>query len=700
MLKSFGRRLLGAYLIGVCLALIGVGVWGLYSDVVFGFLPTNRSHALGLNVVPGCCGLVAAVVGYARPFLKVLVAGLCAAVAMFLLPWTNGWWTTTFNMNSMSALTEFALAVVTLGVLTQIEDDAFPSVLSSLTGKTVVVTGATSGIGRAVAERLAPLGGHVVLVARNEERLAEVASELAAANPDIQVTTKPCDLSSVAEVAQLAESLAEGPPIDVLINNAGAYFATRGETDEGWERTWALNHLAYAGLTLRLWPHLPKGARVINVASESHRMAELDLSDVCYRSRAYSPVPSYTASKLANLLFTYELHRRGWERGITVNAMCPGTVRSNFAQSDGGWLQAVYRLTGLFMRTPFEAARIAVHLAASERVAGHSGQYFQGWNSGRSSSASYSGEAASRLWRLTLEQLEVDDPCPAPVEPQVRDVRVGDATVHVREIGEGPPVVLLHGYPQSGAMWRRHFRWLSQRHRVIAPDWLGWGKSERDQRHDVTYEAEIERVGAFLDAVGVDRCRLILHDYAGLIGLPFAARNPERIETLAILNSRAHRTFPGLTYALTTVTCTMARVPGLSWLLAALPLHGIHRIGLKRDQALAASSNEVVASYVDWLRSSRGRRYWTHFMARYRVAPTLAVLKELEQLDIPAVVVWGDADPWCPISVAEELAEALPGGSLGRVDGGGHFIAEERPWQVKLHLEAVVSDSSAELSLR
>lgn len=264
-----------------------------------------------------------------------------------------------------------------------------------------IVTGATSGIGRAVAQGLGLRPGTVVVVGRDPDRTAKVVRELEADHGPARFESAVADLARVTEVHRLADELLERfPRMDVLVNNAGAYFARRELTEEGHERTWALNVLAPFLLTHRLLPRLSSDAptRVVNVASQAHSGHHLDLDDL-EGARRFGGYRQYGRSKLALVLLTYAFAERLSPARVTVNALHPGFVRSGFGQNNGGGTALVIRVAArLFGISPAQGARTILYLATSPDVAGVTGRYFSREREVRSTAASYDPETRARLW--------------------------------------------------------------------------------------------------------------------------------------------------------------------------------------------------------------------------------------------------------------------------------------------------------------
>jgi NAD(P)-dependent dehydrogenase (short-subunit alcohol dehydrogenase family) len=248
-----------------------------------------------------------------------------------------------------------------------------------MTGRTCMITGATSGIGLAAALELARLGASLVLVGRNPERGEQALKEVRRALRAGDVTLLLADLSSQAEIRRLAaDFLASGWPLHVLLNNAGVINLRREESGDGIETTFAVNHLAYFLLTRLLLERLKESApaRVVNVASDAHRGAgRLDFDDLESR-RGYSAMRVYGRSKLANILFTRELARRLEGTGVTANAIHPGFVGSNFAKNNGLLGIAAMTLLRPFARSTEKGAETAVYLCASPEVEDVTGEYF------------------------------------------------------------------------------------------------------------------------------------------------------------------------------------------------------------------------------------------------------------------------------------------------------------------------------------
>jgi NAD(P)-dependent dehydrogenase (short-subunit alcohol dehydrogenase family) len=292
----------------------------------------------------------------------------------------------------------------------------------SMRGKTCLVTGATGGIGLVTARELARRGATVVLIGRNRERGEQVVESIRKEGGSAEFLA--ADLSSQAELRRLArEFQARHARLDVLVNNAGAMFAFREESVDGIEMTLALNHLAYFLLTNLLLDTLKASApaRIVNVSSHGHVMVRGFNFDDPQARRGYGRsgfvsllytllLPmfhpgaiQYARTKLANVLFTYELARRLEGTGVTVNALHPGFVVSDFMAGNGvlGWF--LRRWAGLFGISVKKGAETSIYLASSPEVAGVSGKYFTKCRPVATSAASMDEAAARRLWEMSEE---------------------------------------------------------------------------------------------------------------------------------------------------------------------------------------------------------------------------------------------------------------------------------------------------------
>ena len=267
-------------------------------------------------------------------------------------------------------------------------------------GKTVVITGGTSGIGEIAAEQLAQMGARIVLIARDKSRGEATLARLRERGPGLAHTVHCADLARIPEMKRVAAQIAESEPrIDVLINNAGAMFGSRQLTGDGLEYTFALNHMAYfvvtEGLRERLQASAP--ARIINTSSAAHRGARLDFDDL-QLVKDFSAMKAYSRSKLCNILFTRELARRLHGTGVTANCLHPGFVATRFGDQSGGLISRFIGLAKLFAISPGKGAETLVYLASSPDVAETTGAYFYKCRPITPSQAALDDRAAMLLW--------------------------------------------------------------------------------------------------------------------------------------------------------------------------------------------------------------------------------------------------------------------------------------------------------------
>jgi len=270
-------------------------------------------------------------------------------------------------------------------------------------GKTVIVTGATSGIGEVAAIRLAERGARIVFTARDKGRADDTMAALKKANPSGDHAMHMADLSRLSEMKRVAADLAREPQIDVLVNNAGALFNKRTETADGLEMTFALNHMAYFVITNMLLGKLKARARIVTVASNAHRGARLDFDDLQSR-RGYAGFPVYSRSKLCNILFNRELARRLAGSGVTANALHPGFVATRFGNDSGGIVRAVLKVAKpIGAISPEEGAQTIIYLASSPDVAAVSGEYFYECKPATPTAEARNDEDAKRLWDISQQ---------------------------------------------------------------------------------------------------------------------------------------------------------------------------------------------------------------------------------------------------------------------------------------------------------
>lgn len=277
--------------------------------------------------------------------------------------------------------------------------------MNSRNSKVCLITGATSGIGKVTALSLARQGFKMLLVARSREKGESVRRAIQTVLPDSAPELFVGDLSSQQSIRTLAKEIQSAHSrIDVLINNAGGIFGNRVLTAEGIEYTFALNHLGYFSLTNLLLDSLRSAgdARIINVSSQAHKIGKLDLGNRNSHGN-YNAMMAYAQSKLANILFTYELSRQLSGTRITVNALHPGSVHTNFGRDLPGAAGVFFRHFGFLLRSPEKGAETIIWLASSDQVDGITGRYFLDKREIRSSGISYNASLAKQLWDISSE---------------------------------------------------------------------------------------------------------------------------------------------------------------------------------------------------------------------------------------------------------------------------------------------------------
>ena len=278
-----------------------------------------------------------------------------------------------------------------------------------LGGKTIIVTGASLGIGRVTALELARMGARVVMVCRNPEKGEAVRRDIVRATGNDAVDLMIADLSSQQQIRGLAKDfLATHDRLDVLVNNAGAINMSRHTTVDGYETTFAVNHLAYFLLTNRLLDALKASApsRIVNVSSRAHVGGHINFDDLMGEKK-YSAARAYGQSKLANVLHAYELARRLEGTGVTANALHPGAVRTGFGKNNPGIIGTLFGVAQVVGR-PFYVseevgAQTQIYLASSPEVEGVTGKYFARCRETESNAESHDVDVARRLWDVSEE---------------------------------------------------------------------------------------------------------------------------------------------------------------------------------------------------------------------------------------------------------------------------------------------------------
>jgi NAD(P)-dependent dehydrogenase (short-subunit alcohol dehydrogenase family) len=289
---------------------------------------------------------------------------------------------------------------------------------TSMQGKTVLVTGATNGIGKETARELARMGANVVVVARNPQKGAAVVSEIQrdTGNPNVELMI--AELSLQSEVRKLADEFkAKYARLDVLVNNAGTIFQQRTVTAEGFEKTWALNHLAYFLLTHLLLDTLKQStpARIVIVSSAGHKQGKLNFDDLPMANGKYNGFQQYNNTKLANVLFTRELARRLQGTGITVNAVHPGVIPTSWGLPDTLSTRMMLTMMRPFTKTAAQGAQTSIYIASSPEVEGITGLYYANCKPLAPSLAAQDDETARKLWEVSEQQTGLAVPVQAAV---------------------------------------------------------------------------------------------------------------------------------------------------------------------------------------------------------------------------------------------------------------------------------------------
>ena len=277
----------------------------------------------------------------------------------------------------------------------------------SMAGKTVVITGATSGIGEVAALKLAEQGARIVFVARDRNRADVTMRRLRSANSAGKHEMHLADLSSLAEMKRVASEIASRESaVDVLINNAGAIFLARKTSVDGLEMTFATNHMAYFVITNLLLERLKSApaARIVSTSSDAHRTGKLEFSDL-QSERSYSSFRAYGTSKLENILFTRELARRLAGTRVTANCLHPGFVGTRFGQNNATnvIVRTLARGVMSFGLNPQEGARTIIYLASSPDVEGETGGYYYRCKKVTPTAAAQDDNDAKRLWEVSSD---------------------------------------------------------------------------------------------------------------------------------------------------------------------------------------------------------------------------------------------------------------------------------------------------------
>ena len=277
--------------------------------------------------------------------------------------------------------------------------------MTDMNGKVCLVTGATDGIGKVSARVLAEKGAKVIIVGRNPEKSATVLAELKSSSGNENIDLLMADLAVMQEVRDLAEQvISHYDRLDILLNNAGGYFAKHELTSDGLERTFALNHMSYFLLTNKLMELLKSSApaRIVNVSSDAHYGIDMEFENL-NGEQEYKAWKAYQKSKLANVLFTYELLKKV-PADITVNCLHPGFVATNFGHNIGGFFGPVLKIAQRISAIdPEEGAKTSIFLCSAPEVKGVSGKYFYKCQPKTSSRESRNMDTGKRLWQISSD---------------------------------------------------------------------------------------------------------------------------------------------------------------------------------------------------------------------------------------------------------------------------------------------------------
>jgi len=282
----------------------------------------------------------------------------------------------------------------------------------TIDGKLCLITGATSGIGAATATELAGQGAHVLLVARDPARGRATAAAITAAHPGAQLEVLDCDLAQLEDVRRLAHTVEDSHGrLDVLVNNAGAVNFTRRSTLDGYEQTFAVNHLAPFLLTnlLRAALAVPTEARVLSVTSDNHKTVHSVPWDDLQSEHGYKPLQVYNRTKLMNIWFTQALATSLANTAISANCVSPGFVRTRLARDATGLFAVFIRLAAPFQSSPETAATTLVHLTTAPEMSGQTGGYYRKSQRAEPGGLADDPQAAARLWQISAELTETTD---------------------------------------------------------------------------------------------------------------------------------------------------------------------------------------------------------------------------------------------------------------------------------------------------
>ena len=276
---------------------------------------------------------------------------------------------------------------------------------------------------------------------------------------------------------------------------------------------------------------------------------------------------------------------------------------------------------------------------------------------------------------------------------QQMTLKVDGTRIEVFKQGFGPPCLLLHGYPQNHQCWRHIAPRIAKTRTAYMPDWFGWGASEKSLSLSLRYEDEFPRIGLLMDALGIKTADLVGHDYGGLLALAFTANFPNRVDRLALINTRAHEAIAFWTRLQLDMMTWIARIPVARRVIPFLPIYTLHKMMFQRFVRNKSFTSQELDGYLAWMKTDLGQRWFAHFYAHFRTTARRELGSAAESFAMPCAMIWGDQDPYFPFSIGQDLAKRIPNSVLTQIEGGDHYILEQRPNEVAAALEALFNRS-------
>ena len=263
----------------------------------------------------------------------------------------------------------------------------------------------------------------------------------------------------------------------------------------------------------------------------------------------------------------------------------------------------------------------------------------------------------------------------------MQKVRVENNDVFYIRNGSGTTIVFLHGYPQSHYCWRDQIEFFSEQYDVIAPDWIGWGQSEKKLGIDLSYWAEVKRFENFILQMKIEGgFHLVAHDYGAFLSLGLFQKNELNILSLTLSNSRCHKTFLPSYKRLVDFQVFLSGLTWLRKLVSYLPWYSLHRNVLKKYIDLGSFDDFELERYIGWIKRSQADRLWMiEYYAAYRTSPPLDINNCLNNISCPIQVIWGEGDEFLPREIALDINKRKPEASLEFIEDGGHYVMETKP---------------------